>query len=107
VAGLFHSYLTRLRMNSDSLRGEAMSNSKSRLKTTKGKFIVRFNGLELLALNFSSGRIMFRMKYPWYLWREFWGEWTPTATKFLLNKFPVMCCWVNVLIFLHSQLVVS
>ncbi|MTJ16418.1 MULTISPECIES: hypothetical protein [Nostocales] len=38
--GLFHSYLTRLRMNSDSLRGEAMSNSKSRLKTTKGKFIV-------------------------------------------------------------------
>jgi hypothetical protein len=26
------------------------SNSKSRLKTTKGKFIVRFNGLELLAL---------------------------------------------------------
>jgi hypothetical protein len=30
-------------MNSDSLRGEAMSNSKSRLKTTKGKFIVRFN----------------------------------------------------------------
>jgi hypothetical protein len=39
--GLFHSYLTRLRMNSDSLRGEAMSNSKSRLKTTKGKFIVR------------------------------------------------------------------
>jgi len=66
--GLFHSYLTRLRMNSDSLRGEAMSNSKSRLKTTKGKFIVRFNGLELLALNYglryaiSSGRIMFRMK---------------------------------------------
>jgi hypothetical protein len=32
--GLFHSYLTRLRMNSES-------NSKSRLKTTKGKFIVR------------------------------------------------------------------
>jgi hypothetical protein len=43
--GLFHSYLTRLRMNSES-------NSKSRLKTTKGKFIVRFNGLELLALNY-------------------------------------------------------
>ena len=60
--GLFHSYLTRLRMNSDSLRGEAMSNSKSRLKTTKEKFIVRFNGLNLLALNFSSGRTMFRTK---------------------------------------------
>ena len=29
-------------MNSDSLRGEAMSNSKSRLKTTKGKFVVRY-----------------------------------------------------------------
>ena len=28
------------------------SNSKSRLKTTKGKFIVRFNELELLALNY-------------------------------------------------------
>ncbi|WP_158310530.1 MULTISPECIES: hypothetical protein [Nostocales] len=26
------------------------SNSKSRLKTTKRKFVVRFNGLELLAL---------------------------------------------------------
>jgi hypothetical protein len=39
-------------MNSDSLRGEAMSNSKIRLKTTKGKFIVCFNGLELLALNY-------------------------------------------------------
>jgi hypothetical protein len=37
------------------------SNSKSRLKTTKGKFIVCFNGLELLALNFSSEGIMFRM----------------------------------------------
>ncbi len=55
TTGLFHSSLARLRMNSES-------NSKSRLKTTKEKFIVRFNGLNLLALNFSSGRIMFRTK---------------------------------------------
>ena len=55
TTGLFHSSLARLRMNSES-------NSKSRLKTTKEKFIVRFNGLNLLALNFSSGRTMFRTK---------------------------------------------
>jgi hypothetical protein len=55
MQGLFHSYLTRLRMNSES-------NSKSRLKTTKEKFIVRFNGLDLLAQHLNSGRIMFRMK---------------------------------------------
>jgi len=34
TTGLFHSSLARLRMNSES-------NSKSRLKTTKEKFIVR------------------------------------------------------------------
>jgi hypothetical protein len=45
-------------MNSDSLRGEAMTNSKSRLKTTKGKFLVRFNGLELLALNYGLRHAM-------------------------------------------------
>ena len=33
--GYFILNIIRLRMNSDSLRGEAMSNSKSRLKTTK------------------------------------------------------------------------
>jgi hypothetical protein len=45
-------------MNSDSLRGEAMSNSKSRLKTTEKKLLVRFNGLGLLDWEFIPRRLI-------------------------------------------------
>ncbi len=41
-----------------SLRIHSEANSKSRLKTTKYNFIVCFNRLWLLALNFNSGRVI-------------------------------------------------